>query len=169
MAQLLDRGTVETIYRRYGAQVERCCRRILRDSDEASDAAQEVFLRLFTQGAAFRAEAEWMTWLYRVSTNLCLNRLRDDTKHRHLLEHHGDPVRPNAAFDPSVLEDRQMLQVLLDGMDHKTQEIALYYYIHELSQQEIGELVGMSRVSVNKRLRKFEKHAQTLLDESRAA
>ena len=169
MARPLDRETVEAVYRRYGAQVERCCRRILGNGDEAADATQEVFLKLFTRGGDFRAEADWMTWLYRVSTNLCLNRLSKAKNRRRILDHHGDPVRPRAVFDPAMLADRDTLRALLARVDAKTQKFVIYYYLYEMSQQEIGDLVGLTRAAVNKRLKKFENEARIYLQALRAA
>lgn len=169
MARSLDRKTVEAVYRRYGAQVERCCRRILGDGDEAADATHDVFLRLFDHGGAFRAEADWMTWLYRVSTNLCLSRLSKAKNRRRILDHHGDPMRPRAVFDPAMLADRDILRALLARVNARTQEIVIYYHLYEMSQQEIAALVGLSRVSVNKRLKKFEDEARTYLQAMKAA
>lgn len=163
MARSLDRSTVEALYRRYGHQVERCCRRILRDDAEAADATHEVFIRLLTRGGEFRADAEWMTWLYQVATRLCLNRLRDEKNRRKILQRHGDPVKPRNAFPPSLLEDRNVLRMLLDSEDAQTQEIAVYRHVHGMTLQETAGMVGLSRPTVAERLKSFTKRAQALL------
>jgi len=158
----LDRSLVEALYRQYGFQVERRCRRILGNSDEATDAAQEVFIRLLTKGAEFRGAAEWMTWLYRVATNVCLNRLRDDKNRAALLDRNADEIRPSSPPPPDAERhtDRRFVLALLQNLDETTQEIVLYHLIDEMSQGEIAELVGLSRVTVNKRLMKFRAHAE---------
>ena len=65
------------ICRRHGASVLRRCRGILRDPDAAQDAAQEVFLTIMGKGHQYRGEADLGSWIYRVTTNHCLNRIRD--------------------------------------------------------------------------------------------
>jgi RNA polymerase sigma-70 factor (ECF subfamily) len=159
----LDRSLVDALYRQYGFQVERRCRRILGDSDEASDAAQEVFVRLLTKGADFRGAAEWMTWLYRVATNVCLNRLRDQKTRAALLARNADEVAPSSPSPPPDAAgtiDRRFLVTLLEELDETTQEIVLYHLVDEMSQGEIAALVGLSRVTVNKRLMRFRAHAE---------
>lgn len=137
-------------------QVERCCRQILRDPDEAADAAQEVFLKLFTRGGGFRAKADWMTWLYRVSVNECLNRLRNTQTRQRLLEHHGTATLPQGGFDPVYIIERDSLRDLLRLTDERTQAIVICHHLLGMSQQEVAEVTKISRVSVNKRLRKFQ-------------
>ena len=156
----LERSIVDELYRRYGFQVERRCRRILGHSDEATDAAQEVFVRLLTRGADFRGAAEWTTWLYRVATNVCLNRLRDRRTRAALLEQNADAVVPTGAAPPDGGLDRRFLLELLGQLDETTQEIVLYHFVDELAQGEIAELVGLSRVTVNKRIMKFRTQAE---------
>jgi RNA polymerase sigma factor (sigma-70 family) len=153
----LDRTTVEELYRRYGFQVERRCRRILANADEASDAAQEVFVKVLARGGDFRGTADWMTWLYRIATNVCLNRLRDGRTREALLLQNADDIVPAQAPSPdaSAIIDRRFVVGLLDELDETTREIVVYHIVDDMAQGEIAALVGLSRVTVNKRLMKF--------------
>jgi RNA polymerase sigma-70 factor (ECF subfamily) len=54
----------------------RLCERLLGDSEEARDAAQEVFLKVFRKAGDVRPAGQVYTWLYRIAVNHCLNRLR---------------------------------------------------------------------------------------------
>jgi RNA polymerase sigma factor (sigma-70 family) len=74
---VIERDTVEALYRAYGSAVERRARALLGNDAEASDAVQDVFIRVLQCYCEFRGESSPMTWLYRITTNLCLNRLRD--------------------------------------------------------------------------------------------
>jgi len=157
-----DRAIVEGLYRQYGFQVERRCRRILGEADEANDAAQEVFVRLLVKGAEFRGAAEWMTWLYRVATNVCLNRLRDRRNRAELLSRNASVVEPMPPRQPDAIGgmDRRFLLDLLSEFDQTTQEIVLYHLVDDMTQGEIAEVVGLSRVTVNKRITKFRARAE---------
>src|SRR6185503_2781167 len=67
---------VGALSRRFGPMVLRRCRQLLRDEDEALDAAQDVFVRLIERRQ--RLDARYpSSLLYRIATNVCLNRIRD--------------------------------------------------------------------------------------------
>jgi RNA polymerase sigma-70 factor, ECF subfamily len=170
MPPQFDRLFVEDLYRRYGFQVERRCRRILGDRDEATDAAQEVFVRLLTREVNVSADMEWMAWLYRVATNVCLNRVRDRRRRAELLHQNAHEVAPAGlpAPDADGRSDRRFLLELLGELDETTQEIVLYHLVDEMPQGEIAELVGLSRITVNKRLMKFRTHAEERARERKA-
>lgn len=167
MPTLLDRQTVAVVCQRYRAQVERQCRRLLCDPDEAADATQEVLLKLVTKGGDFRAEADWGTWLYEVSKNVCLNHMRNVRHRRHLLERHGDAVRPVAAHDPSVAGERKVLRAVLRSVSPKTARIAVYHHVLGMSQLEIAAELETSRQTVHKHLRAFEMQARRHLRRQR--
>src|SRR3954454_2212716 len=78
----INRAEIEELYRRYGALVRRRARSILSDEHEAQDAMQEVFVRVIAAMAEFRGQSQPSTWLYRITTNLCLNRIRDNRRRR---------------------------------------------------------------------------------------
>ncbi len=162
MSTGLDRRIVEELYRRYGYQVEARCRRLL-SIGEAADAAQEVFVRLIRKGGSFRGDAEWMSWLYRIATNVCLNRLRSRGRRREELCAEAPPEATSAGGQEDGVLRRQLLG-LLHTFDAKTQQIAVYHFVDGLSQGEIAELVGLSRVSVNKRLARFRAEARHRLE-----
>ena len=71
-----DALDVEALSVRYGGMVLRRCRRLLGNEDEALDASQDVFVRLVEQRERLTAEFP-SSLLYRIATNVCLNRIRD--------------------------------------------------------------------------------------------
>ncbi len=157
----LDATLVEALFERYAFQVERRCHRLLRQPEEARDVAQEVFVRLITHGGDFRGEAEWMTWLYRVATNLCLNRIRnaarrDQAWSDELARAFEAPPMPDVR-----VQHRDTLATLFSEVDEATQQIAVLYYHDGLTQQEVGDVMGLSRVTVNKRLKQLERVTRT--------
>src|SRR5262245_9689209 len=73
VSQVLD---VDALSRRYGPMVLRRCRRLLGDEDEALDAYQDTFVRLLEYRS--RLDDRYpSSLLYRMATNVCLNRIRD--------------------------------------------------------------------------------------------
>jgi RNA polymerase sigma-70 factor (ECF subfamily) len=70
-----DDDAFEPLVSRREAEVYRLCTRMLRNSDEAMDAAQETFLRALRGLRSFRGEATFRTWLTGIALNVCRNRL----------------------------------------------------------------------------------------------
>lgn len=161
----LESAVVERLFERYAFQVELRCRRLLRHPEEARDAAQEVFVRLLTHGGDFRGEAEWMTWLYRVATNLCLNRIRNATRRDEIWAETVDAIVQEPTTPEETVLNRRALQSVFSEVDEATQQIAVLYFLDGLSQQEVGEVLGLSRVTVNKRLMKFRAQTNARRDE----
>jgi RNA polymerase sigma-70 factor (ECF subfamily) len=157
----MTRGELEELYASAGAAVERRCRALLGDGEEARDMVHEVFLRAVIHGGEFRGEASPMTWLYRITTNLCLNRLRD--RKQHLPLELLAEVLPAAATSPEgTASARQKAHALLDGLDERTRAAVVYRYLDGMTQDEIAEVTGWSRKTLGKKLREFEQRAQLL-------
>jgi RNA polymerase sigma-70 factor (ECF subfamily) len=146
----MTRPEIEVLYRRHGPMVLRRARALLGDEASARDALQEVFVRALQAEDTFRGEASPTTWLYRVTTNLCLNRLRDEARRRAILSERGaEPGRPVDA------ELRTTLARLLDRISPDLCEVAVYYYLDQMSHEEIAAVLGVSRRTVGNRVDAF--------------
>ncbi|RMG14381.1 MAG: sigma-70 family RNA polymerase sigma factor [Deltaproteobacteria bacterium] len=148
----METAEVEALYRRYGPSVRRRARRILGRDDLADDAVQEVFVRVLKRWDSFRGQSSPMTWLYRITTNLCLNHLRDSARRTQILAERP-PDAPASDGDPT--ERRLTVAELLAQVPEGLREIAVYYYVDQMSQAEIAELLGVSRRTVGNRLAAF--------------
>jgi RNA polymerase sigma-70 factor (ECF subfamily) len=166
----IDRGELEALYRSYGALVKRRARGILGDETEAQDAMQEVFVRVIGAMHEFRRQSQPSTWLYRITTNLCLNRLRDGRRRRDHLSRLGQEAvaspRSTANVSP---ETKATLHRVLANVPAELSEIAVYYYVDEMDQAEIAKLVGVARRTVGYRLDRFRAEAAKLLEIPAAA
>ena len=76
LAQRGDAAAFESLYRSHCARVFALCTRMLKNAAEAEDLTQEIFLHVFRKIHSFRGESAFSTWLYRVSVNMVLMRLR---------------------------------------------------------------------------------------------
>ena len=73
-----------TLYRRYGPLVYRRALKILGNAAEAEEATQEIFIRAFKGIDKFDERSKLSTWLFRITTNYCLNSIRDRARRRDL-------------------------------------------------------------------------------------
>lgn len=143
---------VDELYRQYGPMVIRRCRQLLRDEDQALDAAQDVFVRLLERRDRLRDDYP-SSLLYRMATNLCLNRIRD-AKRRHTTADQ-DLLERIADLDDAEgrIEARSMLARLFGRQQESTRTMAVLHYVDRMTLEEVAGEVGMSVSGVRKRLR----------------
>jgi RNA polymerase sigma-70 factor (ECF subfamily) len=158
-------ATLREIYDQYSRSVFRRAHTILGDADAAKDATQEVFLRAMKIGGPSQLEPSPLAWLYRVTTNLCLNNLRDSKRRGEILA----TWRPAPGHDDDDAEARLVVKKILAGVPEELQEIAIYYHVDEMSHEEIAAIVGVSRRTVGNRLVAFQALTGELLRKGRTA
>jgi RNA polymerase sigma-70 factor (ECF subfamily) len=139
---------VEAVYRKYGPLVVRRCRQLLHDPDEAWDVAQEVFVRLLKGRDRLHGDYPG-SLVFRVATNLSLNRLRD---RRRAPPHAGgavlERIAAHADLDAPLLLDR-----LFGRHPESTRTMAVLHHVDGMTLEEVARECGMSVSGVRKRLR----------------
>jgi RNA polymerase sigma-70 factor (ECF subfamily) len=133
------------------------CLSLLRNEADAREASQEVFLKVHRAAGRFRGEASPSTFLYKVTTNHCLNVIRS-RKRRPETPVEDLSYVPDVAVD--TVELRQLLDHLLDGESDRTRECVVYYYVDGMTHRAIGEMLGVTEAAVRKRLKKFQARAK---------
>lgn len=124
--------------------------RVLRNEEEALDLAQETFVRAWTALPNFRGQSHFRTWLYRITTNLCYNRLPGL---RRSLSDLGDDViaelpETGLAFDNPArgFESRELRSYLhkaIDELDENYRLLIALRYQSELSYEEIASTLNL--------------------------
>jgi len=138
--------------------------RMLADEEEACDATQEAFLRAFEAIRRFRSEASFTTWLYRITTNTCLDLLRRRKRRPGSLRLVGEEdseepgVRDIAddSADPAGWAERAERQQLVElglrrlSVEHRT--VIVLCDINGLSYEEIAQVLQVPLGTVKSRL-----------------
>jgi RNA polymerase sigma factor (sigma-70 family) len=139
---------VDALFQKYGPMVLRRCRRLLGDEDEALDVTQEVFVRVWMRRQTL-SDRYPSSLLYRIATNLSLNRIRDRRRQPALP---GDEVLARIAvrddLDAPLLLDR-----LLGRHPESTRTMAVLHYVDGMTLEQVARECGMSVSGVRRRLR----------------
>jgi RNA polymerase sigma factor (sigma-70 family) len=145
---------VEALYRRYGPLVLRRCRRLLRDEAQAVDAMQDVFVLVVRNQQRLDAQAP-SSLLYRLATNVCLNRLRG--KSRAPVDADDEVVlRIAASLDVEArAQAASVLKRLFSEAPETSATIAVLHLLDGLTHEEVAQQVGLSVSGVRKRLRRL--------------
>src|SRR5262249_46657258 len=140
-----DHGLLAGLYERHAAAVYGRCRYLLADDEAARDALQDVFAKALRALPEFRAAASPSTWLLRIATHHCLNLRRSQrAQWREQLAQLGKDRK--AEQEP--LDRRELVRALLAAAPEEAQEMAVLYFVDELTQAEIGEATGRSLPTV---------------------
>lgn len=151
-------SVLEELYRQQGPAVLRRARQILRDEEEARDVLQEIFLSLANQ-PFFEERRQTTAWFYVRTTNYCLNKLRDGKNRARLRAERGRDL-PAAA--PARGESFTVAREVLAQLPQRLAEVAVYYYCDEMTQDEIGTLMGCSARYVGELVERVRRQVQTV-------
>ena len=150
---------IAELYARYGFFLRRRCRTILRDAALADDALQEAFVKVLGHEDALRAADEPLRWLYRVVDRCCFDVLR---KRRRSIEAPSDD-EGSSAHPGTTIETRDVVLRLLGALDDDEMRIAMLLFVDGMSQGEIADEIGLSRVTVNKKVQAIRARADAWL------
>jgi RNA polymerase sigma-70 factor (ECF subfamily) len=161
-----DMDAFEKVYRRYNQRVYSHCLRMVRNSADAEDLTQEVFIQLFRKINTFRGDSSFTTWLHRLTVNQVLMHLRKPiVKTEKTTEDGATPIRiVRGTENPS-----RMAQIDRIALDHAIAELPpgyrMVFILHDIEgyeHEEIGKIlgcaVGTSKSQLHKarlRLRQF--------------
>ena len=159
----MDETTLAETYRRCGATIFRRCLKLLGDPALAQDATQEVFVRLIRHGGRLEPREGYLPWIYRVATNHCLNLLRDEAR---LVTLDLDSLAVTADLSLVSYAQRDLTVRLLRRFDDTTAAVAVLALVDGLSQEEIAEVLEISRKTVGRKLRHFIERAQRFVGEA---
>ena len=149
---IVDVDLLEQLYRRYHRAVLRRATALMGERDAGRDVMQEVFVRALGSQVEFAELSSPLAWLYRITTNMCLNRLRDDSRHRAILGRFVSGEEPSRA---PTADHALTLSALLFDVPPELQEIAVRYFVDEMSQQEISDVLEIPRRTISYRLGRF--------------
>jgi RNA polymerase sigma-70 factor (ECF subfamily) len=140
-------GTPLHLYQAHRRVVYARALALLGTKDLAEDATHDIFLRVLGHAAEVAQHPTPVAWLRRVTTNHCLNWMRDEARRSDLLEGPAQLV-----CHAPCAEGRIVARDVLERIPHALQELAVYYYFDDLTRDEIAGILRLSRRTVGTRL-----------------
>lgn len=156
-----DAEAFSIIVDQYQARIYGFVRRMLRNTEDAEDVAQEVFIKAFENFDRFDGRASLSTWLFKIASNLCIDRARKRGRRPELVSlepGNGEGIQDAAdlRWDPqsSVVtsEMEQAIEEALAQLSEKLRSVLLLHDLEELSYEEISKAVGIPVGTVKSRL-----------------
>ena len=141
---------------------------IVKDGQEAYDLVQEVFIRAMREKRFFQADFKMKAWLYRVTTNLCFNTVRNRKRRGAILE---GMLKPEARIPAQIEhvfagERRAEVMTALDDLSEAHRQILLLRYYDDLTYAEIADVLGVKLGTVMSRLSRARVRLLAVMGES---
>lgn len=147
----------------YKDKVFQLCYRMLGDRHEAEDIAQEAFLRAYVNIHTFQMNRKFSTWLYRIATNLCIDRMRkkkpDYFLDAEVAGTEGLDMYSQLPSDTKLpeeelvnLELKERIEVEIQKLPDKYRSVIVLKYIEDLSLKEISDILHLPLGTVKTRI-----------------
>lgn len=152
----------EQIVTRYQKRVYSLCYRMTGNEQDAYDLSQEAFLRVYNNLKSFKGDSSLSTWIYRISSNICIDHLRRSKKARIISltpayeEESSEIDLPDDTYSPEVNYSKQELAEAIGSAinrlssDHR--QIIILRDINQLSYDEIGRVLDLEPGTVKSRI-----------------
>ena len=139
-----NRDAFDVIVVRHRRQVYHLCRRFVRNHEDASDLAQDVFVRAFKGLQRFKGDASLTTWLYRIGVNVCLNRVAQKRPESAELGAASDvDARTPDALDELLRGEQSVaLQAAIERLPPKQKATLMLRVYQECTHEEIATTLG---------------------------
>jgi RNA polymerase sigma-70 factor (ECF subfamily) len=144
-----DINALEWLYKTHSEKLLNQAFRIMLSRQAAEDVLHDIFVRLPESLKRFRGEAALQTWLYRVTHNTCLERLRTKKNHLRLLNQTKESPPQSAG---TTFEDKDMLSRALAILDEETRSLLWLKEGEGLEVKELSRIFGLPEGTVKSRL-----------------
>jgi len=167
-AQAGDMAAFENIVRTYEKQVYTLAMQVCRNSQDAEDITQEVFLVVYRKLDGFRFESAFYSWLYRIVMNTSFNMHRSRRDYEFLdSDENEDRQLAVAEDDSSLSADSESFQIKLKEalmqLPEKQRTVFVMKYSQQLKIKEIAAIVGIGEGTVKKYLFRASEKLRILL------
>jgi len=166
LAKDSDISGFEELVRKYQDRIYNLCRYMLDDPQDAQDAAQDAFLKAYSNLKSFKPEASLYTWLYRIAVNTCLDYKRKASRTRLTTEcipKDRPSDDPSPERDCETGEISEAVQSALQKLPKKLRPAIVLREIDGLSYEEIAEVLNTSVGTVKSRISRAREELRRIL------
>ena len=166
----------EQLVARYEKQVYNLCLRMVNHREDAADLTQEAFVKAWRGLQFYKAEANFSTWLYRLTTNVCIDFLRSRKRHEALsltMEEEEGGIQELEISDEAPLPEEQLLygeqkaqiRAAMAQLDEEARTILALRVVEDLPYEQIAEVLDLKTGTVKSRLARARMKLKKILEE----
>ncbi|HEY1756518.1 MAG TPA: RNA polymerase sigma factor [Bryobacteraceae bacterium] len=134
----------DLLLRQYQTKVFHLAFSILGNREQAEDAAQEIFIRIWRALPGYRGLSSISTWVYSIARNCCLTALKSAGSRRTVsLEDAGARAAAEKKSDPPSGPHSPDLARLIEELPEKQRQVVALFYLEEKSYEEVSRLLNI--------------------------
>jgi len=155
---------------RYKDLVYTLALRMLKNREEAEEVAQDAFIKVYKSLEKFKGDSKFSTWIYRVTYNTCLDRIKKNKKHINdvpidkFTEHKLEAV-DNALENMIKAERSELVKQCVDKLPSESAYLLTLFYFEELSLEEIAKIINIEANTVKVKLFRARKKLAVILEQ----
>ena len=162
-----DTEAFEELVRRYEKTVFNIALRMVGDRDDAADMTQEAFIKAYGSLGSFRGDSRFSVWLYRITTNVCLDHLRTKARKKQMpLSLDDDAEQELDIPDMRAMPEEQLMRKLsmqavrrgLDRLAPEHRQILIMRELGGMSYAEISSALSLEEGTVKSRIFRARKN-----------
>lgn len=156
-AQAGEREAFDELVRLTYADTYTLALRLTGNEEDARDVAQEAYLRAYRGLRRFRGDAQFSTWLYRITANCAATQMGRRARHRHdVLDDSVQLADPRTDHDPQLRADASDLRLrladALDDLPPRLRSVVVLRDVYDLSHEAIAAELGITESAAKVRL-----------------
>lgn len=156
-----DWSAYDQLVKRYQRQIYNFAYRMMGNAEDAQDISQETFLRAFQSLHSFRKDASFLTWLFKIASNLCIDLLRSRKSKGTLsldseLEEGREPAAEARTSDPESVAMRnatqEVVQHAINALPARYRAVVILRHLQGMSVDEIAQTLDIPAGTVKTHL-----------------
>jgi RNA polymerase sigma-70 factor (ECF subfamily) len=163
-----DTNVFAILVDRYKGMVYSLSLKMLQNREEAEEAAQDTFIKIYKSLGRFKGDSKFSTWIYKITYNNCLDRLKKQKRSRAIVSineftEHEVKSLMNVLDTIEESERKQMMQDCLNLLPAEENFLLALYYFNENSLKEISAIMGINENNVKIKLFRSRKKLAAIL------
>lgn len=149
-----NREAYRTIIKAYERRIYTYCYYILRSHEEAEDAVQDIFVKVYQELRRYEKRVSFNAWLYKVAYHHCLDQLRKRKRWNKLLSLYKEQ-QTTSFYNPN---DEEPLQKLcMDDLTAEESNLLILKVVEQYSFEEIGQIMDCNSATLRKKFERLRK------------
>ena len=173
LIEAINKGNTKAygqLVNRYKDLVFTLALRMLKHREEAEEVAQDAFIKVYKSLTKFKGDSKFSTWIYRVTYNTCLDRIKKNKKHFNDMpidEYTENKLETidNALDNLIKIEKTELIKRCIDKLPSESSYLLTLFYFEELSLDEMSKVINKSANTIKVKLYRARKKLAVILEE----
>ncbi len=165
-----DPSAYRSLVERYQNYAFTITYKVLKNREEAEEAAQDAFIKAYKMLASFERKSKFSTWLYTIAYRTALDYYKKknhiiqpiDSEESHLQIEDTNTLNPDQNMQQEDLKEQ--LKAAIEQLKPKDASVITLFYLHEKSVQEVAEIMGLTVSNVKTKLHRLREALRSQLE-----